>query len=348
MVRPTTSGTEILLGKIRLSKIGRLKDLHVSEARARAYRMHQLVESGGDPKQEAHRLREVPTFADFVWQKYIPYAKTCKRSWETDISNLKNHLLPTFGSTRLNRITRSDVMAFHHGNLKKGYAAGSCNRMLVLLRFVMNCALRWDVLPTSHQNPCMGVVAFEDNGARERFLTVEEVQRLFAELDQNRNVMVGHVIKLLLYTGARKREVLDARWDEVDFERQLLMVPAARSKSKKVHYIALSDAAVDLLRHLPRTPGVPWVFVNPKTLRPPVSIFYAWDSIRRRVGLGDVRLHDLRHSYASFLVNAGRSLYEVQKLLGHHDPKVTMRYAHLSTKAMLDAANVVGKLVAVP
>ena len=93
-------------------------------------------------------------------------------------------------------------------------------------------------------------------------------------------------------------------------------------------------------------PDIPWVFFNPKTKKPPVSIFYAWDSIRKKVGLGEVRLHDLRHSYASFLVNAGRSLYEVQKLLGHHDPKVTMRYAHLSPQAMLEAVNVVGNVVA--
>lgn len=88
------------------------------------------------------------------------------------------------------------------------------------------------------------------------------------------------------------------------------------------------------------------MFFNPKTKKPPVSIFYAWDSIRKKVGLGEVRLHDLRHSYASFLVNAGRSLYEVQKLLGHHDPKGTMRYAHLSPQAMLEAVNVVGNVVA--
>jgi len=159
-------------------------------------------------------------------------------------------------------------------------------------------------------------------------------------------VQVGQVIRLLLYTGARKREILDARWDEIDWNRRLLMIPAARSKSKKVHYIPLSDAAIELLQSLPRQDDIPWVFFNPKTKKPPVSIFYAWDSIRKKVGLGEVRLHDLRHSYASFLVNAGRSLYEVQKLLGHHDPKVTMRYAHLSPQAMLEAVNVVGNVVA--
>jgi integrase len=176
----------------------------------------------------------------------------------------------------------------------------------------------------------------------------QEVQRLFQELDANRNVQVGQVIRLLLYTGARKREILDAHWDEIDFDRQILTVPAERSKSKKPRHIPLSDAAVELLHSLPRRDDIPWVFFNPRTGKPPVSIFYAWDSIREKVGLKEVRLHDLRHSYASFLVNAGRSLYEVQKLLGHQDPKVTMRYAHLSPQAMREAVNIVGSIVGRP
>lgn len=148
---------------------------------------------------------------------------------------------------------------------------------------------------------------------------------------------------MLLYTGARKREVLDARWEHVDFKRRLLTVPL--SKSGKPRHILLSHAAIELLKSLPRKADVPWVFFNPKTREPPVSIFCAWDSIRKKVGLPDVRLHDLRHSFASFLVNSGRSLYEVQTLLGHHNPKVTMRYAHLSPDALVDATNIVGSLL---
>jgi len=332
-------------GKVRLNRIGRADEISVSDARAKAHKMKQMVTEGGDPKVESHRFKDVPTFGDFVAERYLPYAKSRKRSWDTDESMLRNHLLPVFGLYRMNRITRSDVVAFHHAVIEKGYAAGTCNRMIVLMKFVFNCAIRWDILPIKG-NPCDGVEPFEDHGARERYLTTGEVQRLFDELDTNRNVQVGQVIRLLLYTGARKREILDARWDEIDWNRRLLMIPAPRSKSKKVHYIPLSDAALELLLALPRQEGVPWVFFNPKTMKPPVSIFYAWDSIRKKVGLSEVRLHDLRHSYASFLVNAGRSLYEVQKLLGHHDPKVTMRYAHLSPQAMLEAVNVVGNVVA--
>lgn len=331
-------------GTIRLNRIGRFDEVPLADARVKAHAMRRILADGGDPKAESHRFGDVPTLAAFVVNRYLPYAKARKRSWQADETMLRLHLLPAFGACRMSRITRSEVMAFQQAASEKGYAAGTCNRMLVLLKFIYNCAIRWDVLP-AQANPCERVAMLEDNGARERYLTPGEVQRLFSELDTNRNVQVGQVIRLLLYTGARKREVLDARWDEIDLSRQLLTIPAARSKSKKTRHIPLSDAAVGVLQRLPRQPGVPWVFFNPKTQRPPVSIFCAWDSIRKKVGLGDVRLHDLRHSYASFLVNAGRSLYEVQRLLGHHDPKVTMRYAHLSPQAMLEAANVVGKVV---
>lgn len=180
---------------------------------------------------------------------------------------------------------------------------------------------------------------------RERYLQAHEVRALFDELDQNVNRMVGQVIRLLLYTGARKREVLDARWSEVDLAQGVLWVPPERSKSRKPRPIALSYSAVELIRSLPREPDVPYLFFNPRTRKPPVSIFSAWNTIRHKVGLADVRLHDLRHSYASFLVNAGHSLYEVQRLLGHQDPKVTMRYAHLSQGVMVDAANHVADIL---
>lgn len=330
--------------KIKMINLGRSDEISLDEVRSKALSMRQMLDEGGDPSVEIHRFRDVPTFGEFVAERYLPYAKTRKRSWQTDEIMLRHHLLPVFGAFKMNRVTRSDVVAFHHSVFEKGYAAGSCNRMLVLMKFIYNCAIRWDVLPKD-TNPCNGVEPFEDNGARERYLTQDEVQRLFDELDSNPNKQVAQVIRLLLYTGARKCEVLDARWDEIDFNRRLLTVPAERSKSKKPRHIPLSDAAIELLQSLPRRDDIPWVFFNPRTKKQPVSIFHAWDTIRNRVGLADVRLHDLRHSYASFLVNAGRSLYEVQKLLGHHDPKVTMRYAHLAPGALIDAANVVGNLV---
>lgn len=97
----------------------------------------------------------------------MPYAKSRKRSWDIDETMLRNHILPVFGAYRMNRVTRSDVVAFNHSIQDKGYAAVSCNRMLILLKLVYNCAIRWDILPPTG-NPCDGIEPFEDNGARER------------------------------------------------------------------------------------------------------------------------------------------------------------------------------------
>jgi integrase len=329
-------------GRIRMNRIGRRDEIALADARAKAHQMKKMVTEGGDPKAENHRFKDIPTFGEFFRERFLPFVKSRKRSWQTDEVLARHHLLPAFEALRLNRVTRADVLAFHQAAHTKGYAPGTCNRMLVLLKFMYNCAIRWEILPATG-NPCVGVDPLDDNGARERYLSAPEVQRLFDELDSNRNVQVAQVVRLLLYTGARKREVLDARWEHVDFDRRLLTVPL--SKSGKPRHIPLSDAAIELLQGLTRIDDIPWVFFNPKTRKPPVSIFYAWDSIRAKVGLKDVRLHDLRHSFASFLVNSGRSLYEVQRLLGHHDPKVTMRYAHLSPGALIEAANVVGDLV---
>lgn len=332
-------------GRIRMCRIGRCPEVAPGEARTKAWQMRQELDAGGDPKLNAQRFARAPTLEEFVRDKYLPYARTRKRSWTTDEVLLRRHLLPAFGSVRMNHVRRADVTAFHLEAIRKGYAPGTCNRLLILLKFVYNCAIRWEVLPAD-MNPCVGVEPVRDNGARERYLSAAEVQRLFDELDQNRNVQVGQVIRLLLYTGARKREVLDARWEHIDLERRSLLVPL--SKSGRPRHIPLSDAAVALLLSLPRDPSIPWVFWNPRTGKPPVSVFYAWDTIRKRVGLSEVRLHDLRHTFASFLVNSGRSLYEVQALLGHHDPKVTMRYAHLSPAALVEAANVVERAVRRP
>jgi integrase len=142
---------------------------------------------------------------------------------------------------------------------------------------------------------------------------------------------------MLILTGARKREVLDARWEDFDFNRRIWRIPM--SKLGKARHVPLSDGALNILGTIPHRDGVAWAFANPDTGKPFVSIFCAWDTARKSVGLNDVRVHDLRHSHASFLVNAGRTLYEVQHILGHTQVKTTQRYAHLSHDTLLDATN---------
>jgi len=327
--------------RFKFARIGSLEKMSLMEAREKAYELKKIVDEGGDPKEKNEN--RAPILRDFIENRYMPFVKMSKRSWATDKSLIINHIMPEFGSIKMNKISKSSILKLQLDMKNKEYSAGTCNRVVILLRFIFNCAIRWEISAVA-ANPCAGVKLFDDHAARERYLIESELHGLFDELDRNENVQVGKVIKLLVLTGARKREILDAKWTDIDHERKILTVPASRSKSKRPRHIPLSDLAMTVLAGIARDPEIPFIFFNPRTRRPPVSIFYAWDSIRRKLGLSDLRLHDLRHSYASFLINAGRSLYEVQTLLGHSDPKVTMRYAHLSPQAMRDAANLVGRI----
>ena len=131
--------------------------------------------------------------------------------------------------------------------------------------------------------------------------------------------------------------MLDARWEDFDLDRQQWRIPV--TKAGKPRHVPLSNGVLQLLASVPRDNDCPWVFANPNTHKPYRSFFYSWNTARKQAGLSDVRIHDLRHSFASFLVNAGRSLYEVQKILGHTQVKTTQRYAHLSQDTLIDAAN---------
>ena len=179
---------------------------------------------------------------------------------------------------------------------------------------------------------------FDDHdGKRDRFLSQEETQRLFEAVQRSCNPMLQFIIPMLILTGARKREVMDCRWEDLDIERRQWRIPT--TKAGRPRYVPLSSGVITLLANLPHDQSVPWVFANPKTQKPYQSIFATWNTARKQAGLSDVRIHDLRHSFASFLVNAGRSLYEVQRILGHTQIKTTQRYAHLSQDTLLDAAD---------
>ena len=162
--------------KVRLLRLGRVGEIELSEVRSRAHQLRQNWEEGGDPGLEQRRFAAPPTLAAFVDQRYLPYAKAHKRSWQTDAIMLNNHILPPFGDWRLHRLGRAEVVDWHQSLLAKGYAAGTCNRALVLLKFIYNCAIRWEVL-APEVNPCKGVALLPDHGARERYLSPEEVRR---------------------------------------------------------------------------------------------------------------------------------------------------------------------------
>jgi integrase len=314
--------------------LGDASILSLVDARQLAEKLLRDAALGIDPRYEREQLRKVPTFADFIADQYMPYIKSYKRSWDTDVSLLKNHLLPRFGKRYMDEITRQDIVKMHADRKASGAAPGSANRLLIMMRYIFNLTLKWEV-PGIKANPCKGIPLMEENNKMERYLSVDEAERLYAAVCKSENTMLKYIVPMLILTGARKREVLDAKWEDFDLGRRAWRIPI--SKSGKARHVPLSDGALNVLASMPRK--VEWAFANPDTGKPYVSVFYAWDTARKSVGLSDVRMHDLRHSFASLLINSGRTLYEVQHILGHTQVKTTQRYAHLSHDTLLAAAN---------
>ncbi|WP_241159586.1 site-specific integrase [Desulfovibrio sp. ZJ200] len=262
-----------------------------------------------------------------------------KRSWQVDERILRQHILPIFARHPLQDISRNDVAAWLGSLAAKGLAPATCNRILSVFKSVCSLAVIRGVLPVS---PCMGIAPFPIRQLRERYLARHEARRLLQALHDSPR-LEAKALQLLLLTGARKSEILKARWEHIHLEQHLLTVPL--SKSNRPRHIVLSDEAVAIIRHLPRRPDCPWLFPGRTAGRPLADIYLFWNQLRRQLHFADVRIHDLRHTFASILVNAGHSLYEVQRLLGHCDPRTTMRYAHMGHDSLLAAAGTIGTLL---
>jgi integrase len=315
--------------------------IKVAEARQLAQQYLYAIAMGNDPFTDQADHKQVPILSAFIADSYMPFIKGYKQSWKTDESLIRNHINPAFGDKYMDEITKRDIIGFIAKH-RTDHADASVNRIIILMRYIFNLALRWDTKGVK-ANPTAGIPLLEENNKKERYLSEVEAQALFQAVHQSESKMLQYIIPMLILTGTRKREVLDAKWSEFDFERRLWRI--GMTKSGKARHVPISDGVMTLLQSVPRIEGCEYVFANPDTGKPYSSLFSSWDNARKKAGLGDVRIHDLRHSFASFLVNSGRSLYEVQKLLGHTQIKTTQRYAHLANDTLLSASNIVSSLV---
>ncbi len=328
-------------GKLKQFRISDYKSITYEKARQAAVRIRSQIVLGEDPSEERRAKRNILTLAEFAAEHYMPYIKTYKRSWECDDSLLRCHILKKFGAYHLDEIDTPAIFEFYHGMVRDGKARGTANRALVLLKFLYTIAKRMK-LPGAEPNPTLEVKLVDPLNSRERYLSVDEAKRLYESVCASDNKMLRYIIPMLILTGARKREVLDAKWSDFDLARMAWRIPM--TKSGVARHVPLSDGAINILQSIPRT-DCEWTFSNPKTRLPYVSIFCSWNTARKQAGLADVRVHDLRHSFASLLINSGRTLYEVQTLLGHTQAKTTQRYAHLSPSTLLDASNAATRAV---
>jgi integrase len=329
-------------GAQRLHKLANAADVSPQQARVLCERARSTIAMGADPTQQRAQLRNAVTVAEFFNDSYLPYIKSYKRSWDTDESVFRNHILPVIGTAFMDAVASDDIgrVLTRAG---QRLSAATVNRLLVLLRYMFNLAIRWHTAGVV-SNPTATHKLKRLSNHRERYLSAGETQKLIVAVNASPNPMLRYIIPFLLLTGARKREVLDARWCDIDTARSFWRIPI--TKSGRERHVPLSAAAITLLDTVPRKRDCDWIFANPKTLKPYVSIFISWNTARTAAGLSEVRVHDLRHSFASFLVNAGCSLYEVQKILGHASVVMTQRYSHLSQDSLLRAASHAGAIVA--
>jgi len=328
-------------GKIQQKKLADASVLKLNDARKLAQEKLAMLAMGTDPFEQKAKLKDVPLVSTFIKDNYLPHAKSYKRSWDTDECLLRNHIIPAIGHLHMDEVKRHHMVSLFTKH-RETHKPGSTNRIIILSRYLFNCAIRWEIAGVE-KNPTAGIELLPENNKLERYLTAEEAQDLFRELELSENTQLKYIISMLLLTGARKREVLDAKWSDFDLDRRIWTIEF--NKTGRPRYVPISDGVIALLQTVPRFEQCEWVFPNPKTKKPYVSIFGAWDTARRKAGLSDVRIHDLRHSFASFLINSGRSLYEVQKILGHTQVKTTQRYAHLSQDSLISAANTAVKTV---
>ncbi len=336
-------------GKTSYAPVGKSCEITLAEAREKAKKLKAEIQLGADPQADLREKRKSLTLDTFMTEHYFKHARQHLRRWQYLEGMHRQRISPHFGGVKLNRITKHAAQQFHNDLRNEGLAPATCDHHLKLIRQALNLAVEWGFLD---KNPVEKVKLFNVDNQVEHLMSPDELQRLMAALDKRNNAgkpmkkgwMGRQAIHFLLLTGARVNEAMHAKWSEIDLKARTWTIQAVTSKSKKRRSVPLSDAAMALLKELPSKGKSEWLFTSSRgdgTQRLQ-SVTKVFKSVREEADLKHIRLHDLRHQFASFLVNSGRSLYEVQQILGHSDPSVTQRYAHLSTATLQDAANSAG------
>ena len=332
-------------GPTRRYTIGKHGPLTPDQARTEAKRLLGLVAAGADPSSERDANKAALTLTD-AGIKFLDEhvrAKLKPRTAEEYRRSFILHIKPTLGRLRLHEITRSRVAQLHHSMKSSPYAA---NRTLAFLSKLMNWCEKHG-LRTDGTNPCRHIEKFPEK-KRERFLSEHELAQLgdvliSAETEVSESAWVLGAIRLLVLTGARLNEILTLKWDYVDLNRATLRLPDSKTGAKTIY---LNDPALEVLTDIPRIEGNPFVICGNKSGAHLVNMQKPWRRIRSKAGLDDVRIHDLRHTFASYGAMGGVSLPIIGGLFGHSQPQTTARYAHLSADPLKAASNKIAGRIA--
>lgn len=344
-------------------------------ARAAAEQYLAKVRLGGDPATDRANSRCAPTVTE-VLNGYLEnrIARLRKASTHALYSGYSRiHIQPHIGKRPANLLTRAEVTSLH-AKIGRNHRV-TANRVIVLLRAALDYAAREGLIQGNFANPAVGVDAYREN-LREKYLSSEEFRRLGETLElasteglmwhpdssknlkhapapESRRIMIDPfaiaAIRLLVLTGARLREILNLKWEQIDFEHGTALLPESKTGRR---VLVLGEAALSVLRAIPRTGG--FVIAGMQVRGPDGQLVDAprsdlnrpWKRIRTHAQLGSLRLHDLRHSFASVGASAGLGLYVVGQLLGHRSPSTTSRYAHIANAPLTQASNAISQSIA--
>ena len=253
---------------------------------------------------------------------------------------IRLHVPESFKRMMIAEVTRQDVARLHHAMRDKQCMA---NKTLALLSKFFNWCEKFGYRK-DHTNPCRHIEKYKEI-QRTRFLSPEEQERLWsvldkAETDKLTTIYIVSTLRVIILTGARLREILHLKWKEVDLDRGVLNLSKSKTGAKTIY---LNEAALEIIRAMPRQLENPFVFCGLRAGQPIHEIQKAWQRIRSMAELNDVRIHDLRHTFASVAVMNGMSLPMIGALLGHSQPRTTARYAHLAADPLREAAEIVGQ-----
>ena len=321
-----------IAGKLCWFTIGPHGPLNPDQARARALEILACAKKGIDPRDADARREAEPSMADLgrrFLEEYVPVH--CKPSTREEYSrSVRLFVDPVIGELRVPEVQRKDIAALHHGLRDKPYQA---NRTLGVLSKMFSLAEVWGWRPDG-SNPCRHVKRYKEH-KRERFLSPEETERLGQVLREAEEEMPSAVVafRLLLLTGCRMSEIRDLRWEYV--KDDCIELPDAKTGGRVV---PLGPEARAVLSSIPRDEDNPWVIAGRLPGSHLTDLQRPWRRIRKQAGLEGVRIHDLRHSFASRALALGESLTMIGKLLGHTQVQTTARYAHLARDSIQTAA----------
>jgi integrase len=328
-------------GRQRQYTIGSWPAWSVVGAREEARKLKRLIDQGGDPLAEIEAERGAATVDDLIGRFFGEHVSRKRPHTQYDYRvAVERHIRPALGRMKVTEVAWSDVDGLHRKITKAGRAT-QANRVVAVASKMFALAVRWHM---RSDNPAKGIERNPEH-KRKRYTNAAELKRLTDALDKHDDQQAADIFRLCLLTGCRVGEAMAARWNDVDLTAGVWTKPGSTTKQRTDHLVPLSAPAKQLLVALRKRTNSEWVFPADSAPGHRVTVQKSWVSLCKAAKIAGLRIHDLRHSFASQLASSGASLPLIGSLLGHNNPITTHRYAHLFDDPQRAAVERVGRII---